>query len=74
MGRVADLVQRSDEITELVLLESDAQIEGVVRRRGAVKLPTSRDLRPCMLHLKVVPSLGDERVGDGELDEGKEEG
>ena len=72
MGRVADLVESRDKLIELVLRKTDAHVEGVVRRRGSVELPAARHLSPGVLHLEVIPPLG-EGLRSSELDEPKEE-
>ncbi len=73
MCGVADLVERGDKLVELVLLEADPHVEGVVRGSRTMKLPSTRDLSPGMLHLEVIPPLGHERVGDSKLGEPEEE-
>ncbi len=73
MCGVADLVQRGDKLVELILLEADPHVEGVVRGSRTMKFPSPRDFNPRMLHLEVIPPLVHERVGDSEVDEPEEE-
>ena len=72
-GGVADLVESSDKVVELVLLETDPHVEGVVRRSRAMELPSTRDLGPGVLHTEVIPPLGRERLGGGEVCEPEDE-
>ena len=75
MGGVADLVESSDKVVELVLLETDSHVEGVVRRSRTMELPSTRDLIPSMLHPEITPSLGLgwERLGGGKMGESEDE-
>ena len=73
MGGVADLGEGSDKVIKLVLLETDPHVEGVVLRSRTMELPSTRDLSPSMLDAEVIPPLGCERLGDGEVREPEDE-
>ena len=73
MGGVADLVESSDKVVELVLLETDPHVEAVVRRSRTMELPSTRNFGPGMLHVEVIPPLDGERLGGGEVSEPKDE-
>ena len=73
VGRVADLIEGSNKLIKLVLLEANAHVEGVVRGRRRVELPSTGHLRPGVLHLEVIPTL-DEGLGGDELDEPEKDG
>ena len=75
MGWITDLVKGSDKLAELVLLKTDAHVEGVVCGSRTMKLPSTRDLIPSMLHPEVIPplGLGWEGFGGGEMRESEDE-
>jgi hypothetical protein len=56
MRGVADLVESRDELVKLVLLETDGQSNGMVRRCPSIELPTSRHCCPSVPYLELIPS------------------
>ena len=72
VGRVADFVERSDELVNLVLFEPDAQAHGVIARCAALQLPAFRNFTPCVPNGEVVPAFGD-GVGRRQLRQCKDE-
>ena len=73
MRGIADLVQSSDELIHLVLLQANTQVHFMVSRSRTVELPTIRDLSPLMLDEKIIPPFH-ERLCDGELGNTQYEG
>ena len=73
MSGVADLIEGSDKVVELVLLETNPHVESVVRMSRTMELPSTRNLGPSVLDTEVIPPLDRERLGGGEVSEPKDE-
>ena len=74
--RVTDFMQRSQELIEAMLLETNAHVESVRLGSLALELPPLGRRVPGMLHVELLPSLVELCCGvrSDELDENEEEG